>query len=256
MGCTKFYYNNLVLDAVLNPSTENAQFPVENLQHAFRTKVYRSTTNSDHIYFDFGAAEPIDSFVAVPHIIDGFGFTTASLELNNVATWVGSPLATIPITIDTVNGIASGSIGTPVNARYAKLILTSTLGYCEVSKIFIGEVSEIGSENDFQYPLDFDQDDFSNITRNRYRQKFIDTLPTQKKFKGSINTMTNDEVELVRDLNVVCSKRKPFFIRFENVNIFNEPNIINGYYYLVDNPSFKYVAGGFWDATLALEEGM
>lgn len=253
--CTKFYFNNLAESAVLNPSSENAQFPAENIQDARRTKVFRSNTNSDHVYFDFGSAEPIDSFVAVGHIIDGFGFVSASLELNNVATWTVGAIATIPVTIDTINDIAHGELVTPVNARYAKLILTSTLGYCEVSKVFIGLKEEIGTTSDFTFPLTFQMDNKAIVQRNRYGQKFVDEIVSSKKFKGDLRTLTNDEVEMVYNLANQNSFTKPFFMRIEAAQVFTDNDRVNGYYYLVDDPSFSYEAGGFWSTSLTLEEG-
>jgi hypothetical protein len=255
MSCTKFYFNNLALDAVLTPETENAQFPVENIQDARRTKVFRSTSNSDFIYFDFGSAEPIDSIFLVGHTLDGLGFTTASLELNSVATWVGSPGATIAITVDSANNIAFGELGSPVTFRYAKLILTSTLGYCEVSKIFIGVGENLGTENDFSYPLNVTFANNSTIQKNRYGQRFVDEINEQKKFSGDLKTMTNAEVEVIHDLARQNSNTKPFFLRISNVNVFTDNDRVNGYYYLTSEPQFSYESGGFWSVSLAMEEG-
>jgi hypothetical protein len=252
--CTKFYWNNLSLEAVLSPSSENAQFPVENIQDARRTKVFRSTSNADHIYFDFGAAESIDSVVAVGHTINGLGFSTATIELNNVATWTMGALASIPLTIDTLNDIAFGSLVSPVNARYAKLILTSTLGYCEVAKLFIGKMDEVGT-NDFGFPVNFQLDNKAIIQRNRYGQKFVDEITTQKLFSGSIQAMTNDECEKIYELASECSTTRPFFMRIEGAQIFNDGNRVAGYYYLKDDPVFSYTTGGFWSVGLSLEEG-
>ncbi len=255
MSCTKFYFNNLALDAVLTPETENAQFPAENIQDARRTKVFRSTSNADYIYFDFGSAESIDSVFLCGHILDGLGFTTASLELNSVATWVGAAPSTIAITVDAENNLAFGELGTPVSYRYAKLILTSTLGYCEVSKIFIGLGENLGTENDFSYPLGITFANNSTIQKNRYGQRFVDEINEQKTFRGDLRSMTNAECEVIHDLARQCSNTKPFFMRISNVNIFTDNDRVNGYYYLTQEPQFSYESGGFWSVSLAMEEG-
>lgn len=255
MSCTKFYFNNLALDAVLTPETENAQFPAENIQDARRTKIFRSTTNSDHIYFDFGSAEPVDSCFLVGHTLDGLGFTTATLELNNVATWTSGAIATITLTLDTANNLAFGELVASVNARYAKLILNSTLGYCEVSKIFIGVGENLGTENDFSYPLNVTFANNSTIQKNRYGQRFVDEINEQKKFSGDLKTMTNAEVEVIHDLARQNSNTKPFFLRISNVNVFTDNDRVNGYYYLTSEPQFTYESGGFWNVSLAMEEG-
>jgi hypothetical protein len=228
---------------------------VENIQDDRRSKVFRSTTNSDHVYFDFGAAEPVDSFVAVGDYINGLGFTAASLELNNVATWTMGALATIPITIDAVNQIAFGKIVTAVNARYAKLILTSTLGYCEVSNIFIGMEDEIGT-NDFQFPLAYKENNSAIVQTNRFGQKFIDEINVRKSFKGSIASMTNAECEIIYDMVNDRSSTKPLFMRIQDAQVFLDGNRTAGMYYLATDPEFAYTQGGFWAVSLELEEAM
>lgn len=253
--CTKLYHNNLVPLANLIPSSENALFPAENIQDARRTKVFRSNTNSDHLYLDFGAAESIDAFLCVGHIINGLGVSTVSVELNNVATWTSGAIATIAVTLDSLNNIGFGSLVTPVNARYAKIIMTSTLGYCELSKVFIGRMNEIGT-NDFNYPLAFSLDNKATIARNRYGQKFVDEIATQKTFKGDISAMTNTECEVIYDLVNNVSTTKPFFMRIEGAQVFSDPNRVAGYYYLKSEPTFTYSTGGFWSIGLDMEEGM
>lgn len=256
MSCSKFYFNNLIEEATLTPSTVNALFPVANLKDVRRTKVFRSTANTSHIYFDFGAAEPIDSIVLVGHTLNGLGITSASLELNAVATWtVGAPV-TIAITLDNINNIGHGKHTAVVNYRYAKLVMTSTLGYCELSKVFIGTARDIGATQDFAYPLNVSMDNLATISKNRFGQKFIDEVSTQKKFQGDLKTLTNEEIETVYDLVTECSVTKPFFMRLEGVDVFTETNRVNGYYYLKNEPNFKYTSGGFWDCNLDLEEGM
>lgn len=253
--CTKFYYNNMADVAVMTPSTENAQFPVENIQDGRRTKVFRSTSNSDYIYLDLGAAEAIDSFVTVGTPLDGFGVSSISVELNNVATWTSGALATISVTIDNLNNIAFGSLVTPVNARYAKIIMTSTLGYCELGKIFLGEMNEIGT-NDFAYPLKYQMNNLTSVSKNRGGQKFFDVVPSQKIFSGSIDAMTNTECDVIYDLANYVSFDRPFFFRIEDAQVFSDNNRVSGYYYLKDDPVFNYSAGGFWSVGLNLEEGM
>ncbi len=255
MSCTKFYYNNLALDASLSASSENAQFPLENIQDPRRTRVFRSGDNADHIYFDFGSAEPIDSIFLVGHQLSGLGFTTASLELNSVASWSSGAPATIAITVDAANNMAFGSINSPETYRYAKLILTSTLGYCEVGKIFIGEGTDLGTENDFTFPLDIAFNNNSTIQKNRYGQKFIDELNEQKRFGGELQMMTNEEVEIIYQMARQCSTTKPFFMRISNVNMFSDNDRASGYYYLVNEPVFLYQKGGYWNTKLVLEEG-
>jgi len=254
--CTKWYFNNLAIDANLSPSSEKALYPAENIQDTRRTRVWRSTTNTDHIYFDFGSAEDLDSIVLVDSLFNGFGFTTASLELNSVATWTMGAPVTIAITIDTNNGIAYGKHSSVVSYRYAKLKLTSTLGYCEVAKVFLGVEQEVSAQVDFSYPLKFGHDDKAVIAKNRYNQIFVDEVKRFKNISGNINTMTKDEVDVMLDLDSQCSITKPFFVRFEQTeaNLLNDNDQMSGYYRLTKELGFDLTSGGYWNCSVDMEE--
>lgn len=254
--CTKWYYNNLATSANLSPSSENALYPAENIQDTRRTRVWRSTTNTDHIYFDFGSAENLDSIVLVDSLFNGFGFTTASLELNSVATWTSGAPVTISITIDNTNGIAFGKHSSTVNYRYAKLILTSTLGYCEVSKVFIGVEREVSAQVDFSYPLKYSNQDKSIVAKNRYNQIFVDSIYRFKQISGQINTMTNSEVDVLIELDNLCSTTKPFFVRFDQaaVNLMTDNDVMAGYYRLTKELEFSLSSGNYWNTSIDMEE--
>lgn len=255
--CTRWYFNNLAEDATLSPSTENALFPATNIQDPRRTKVFRSLSNSSHVYFDFGAAEEIDSIVLVDHLLNGFGFTAATLELNSVPTWTSGAPVSIAVEIDQENGIAFGKHTSIVNYRYAKLLLTSSLGYCEVSKVFIGKEEVISSQVDFSYPLNFSRRNSSTIAKNRYNQAFVDVLPSFRQISGSIMTMTKDEVDVLLELDKICSIDRPFFIRFDEdeATLLNDNDVMAGYFRLSDELRFQLVAGGYWNcAGVSMEE--
>lgn len=256
MSCTKWYYNNLVTDASMSASSENALFPLSNISDIRRTKVFRSLTNADHIYFDFGSAEPIDSIVLVDHIFNGFGISTASLELNNVPTWTSGAPVTIAVTIDATNGIGFGKHISTVNYRYAKLLLTSSLSYCELSKIFIGKEAIISDAIDFDYPLKFKRDDKAIISKNRYNQAFVDEVFKVKTITGNLNTMNRDEVDVCLEMDKICSITRPLFVRFEqSVNsLLNDNDELSGYYMFKNEIDLSLVRGGYWNGTISLEE--
>ena len=81
-SCLKLYNVNLLDQATLTPSTENALFPATNLQDYRRSKVYRSTLNSDNIVIDFQESSEVNAIFIVGSKRDGLGVSTVTVEFN------------------------------------------------------------------------------------------------------------------------------------------------------------------------------
>ena len=248
----QFYIYNEVENSVLTASSENASFPLENLKDDRRTKVYRSLSNTDSIVLDMGGFRPIDSFMLVDHTLHGFNLSTLTLELNSVNNWV-SPIVSVPVSIDYDNGIAKYQFTTPITCRYARLVMTSTTGFCELSKFFLGAKTSYDYV-DFSYPLNFKLDNLSIVSKNRYGQKFIDEIATQRVLKAGIDYIPKDNIDDVLNWLGLVSNTRPFFINFENGQLSNDLNKFNGYYYLASEPALNFTSGNFWSLDLTLEE--
>jgi hypothetical protein len=247
-----FLYNNLIKTAVLTPSTVSAQYPVANLVDDRRTKVYRSTSNSDNIEIDLGSAQDINAF-SIVHNGTAFGVSTVTIELNSTNVWT-SPAVSQVITLDTTHGFGYHIFNIDQNYRYARIVLTSSLAYCEVSKIFLGKYASIG-ELTFEYPIKYKQNNNSSVTKNRLGQRFIDLINTQKEISGSISTMTKEEVAPLLSMLDFTSFTLPIWLIFPEGNITTDNDRINGYYYLKDDPTLSFVIGNYWNTELNFEEG-
>jgi hypothetical protein len=247
-----FYVYNELENAVLTPSTENASFPVSNLKDDRRTKTFRTNTNSDSLVIDMGSFKPIDTFCMVDHSFNGFNIATLTLQLNSTNSW-GSPAVSIPITIDYEFGIAIHEFSSTQTYRYARLVMTSTSGFCELSKVFLGMKSTY-TDVDFSYPLNFQINDLSTISKNRYGQKFIDEIGTQRIIKAKIDYIQRDNIDDFLDWLMIISNTRPFFINFNNGQMALNINRFNGYYYLSGEPSLSLESGNFWSLSLTLEE--
>jgi hypothetical protein len=248
----RFYVYNEFENGVLSASSENATFPLSNLKDDRRTKVYRSITNSDSMVLDMGSIKPIDSFCMVSHTFSGFNLSSLTLELNNVNTWTSPPVS-IPITIDYVNGIALYEFNATVNYRYARLVLSSTSGFCELSKCFLG-LRSVYADVDFSYPLNFQVNNLSTVVKNRYGQRFIDEIGTQRIIKAKIDYVPRESIDSFMDWLNLVSNTKPFFINFDNGQLAVDVNRFNGFYYLSTEPTLNLTSGNFWSLDLTLEE--
>jgi len=251
----KFLDNNLLDAATITASTQNAQYPATNLLDSRRTKTYRSVSNSDTIVIDFGTAESIDHFAIVDNWQNGFGITAITIEANGTDTW-GSPAFTTTATLDTTFGVSVKAFASAQSYRFWRIVLTSTLGYCEIANMYLGTATDIAS-NGVGYNWEYSNNDLSRQSVNRYGQKFIDDIGSQKSLSNlQFQVMDKDEIDSI--LSVYDNNRtvKPFFIYLdlETDSLFNNDDRFNGFYYFSETPVFSNISSGYYNTSLNLIE--
>jgi len=249
-----FYSNNLVDQASITASSENLLFPKSNLVHPFRTKVFRTNTNSDSIILDFNETSEIDSilFVDVPR--DGFGVSTLTLELNGTSNFT-SPAFTQAITINTAHGIASASFNTQ-NYRFARIVMTSSLGYCELSKVFIGKSIHFENNMGVNLGWSYKDDELSSSKENAYGQVFVDVKTRRRFFSFSITSMNKDELAQIMEIYDDKGETKPFYFMLGTNEMIDDPARFSGMYYLTTIPAVINKSFGLYDMALSLKEAM
>ena len=235
-NCFKLYDTNLVDSATLTPSTTNALFPVANIQDQRRSKVYRSTTNSDNIIMDFASAQTVNGIFIVSDKRSGFGVTTVTVEFNTTNSW-GSPAYSVAVPFSSTLGIGHVSFA-DISYRWARVVMTSTLGYCELSKIYIGKEVALTSTIGFGWTIK--NEDTSKKVYNRYGQLFTDELPKQKSLSFAFKNITKDDLDLINLRLDQVGEAKPVYValgdstmavdyrRFSGPLIFNDmPTVSN-----------------------------
>lgn len=250
----QFLSSNLIEGSVLTASTVNAQYPVSNILDVRRTKTYRSTSNSDNIVIDLGASEQVDSFGIVDNWQNGFGVSTITLEGNGTDSW-GSPAFTTTVTLDATFGVGIKQF-TQQSYRFWRIVMTSTLGYCELANIFIGKASAI-STNGVGYNWTYRNRDLAIKSKNRYGQLFVDDIGTQKELSNlQFQVMDKDEMDVIHNVFDANRTVKPFFIYFplETDSLVNNDDRYNGLYYFRDEPSFTNINSGYYSTSLNLTE--
>ena len=251
----KFLSSNLMEGASLTASTANAQYPVSNLTDPRRTKTYRSTSNSDNIVIDLGTAESIDHFAVVDNWQNGFGVTAITIEANGTDSW-GAPAFSTTVTLDTTFGVGIKAFSSAQSYRFWRIVLTSTLGYCELSNIFLGAATQI-TTNGVNYNWSYTNRDLSRQSTNRYGQKFIDDIGTQKELNNlQFQVMDKDEIDKIHEVFDLNRTVKPFFVYMdlESDNLYNNDDRFNGFYYFKDSPEFTNINSGYYNTTLAMIE--
>jgi hypothetical protein len=249
-----FYSDNLIDQAEISASSENSLFPVSNLTHTFRTKVFRSTTNSDSVVFDFQETSEIDSIILVDNPRAGFGVSTVTLQLNGTNTW-GSPAFSQVLTFNPTHGIAYAEFATQ-NYRFARLVMTSTLGYCELSKVFIGKKIAFDSGIGIDLGWSYQDQDLSAMKENSYGQKFVDVKTRRRRISFSIKSLNPDELDQVLEIYDAKSNNKPFFIRLGCDDMINDKDRFSGMYFMDSVPPITNKSFALYDISQTLEEAM
>ena len=247
-----FYTGNLIDNATFTASTENLSFPPSNLKDPRRTKVFRTLTNSDTLILDFQETSEIDSIFIVDEPRNGFGISTLSFDLNATSNFT-SPAYSDSLTYSTIHGVGFKSF-TQQDYRFCRLSLTSTLGYCELSKIFIGKELNLGKGPNFNWT--YQDKDLSIVKENRYGQRFVDIITRQKQVNMAFSLLNKDQLDKIFQIYDEKSTTKPFFFSVGCSTMINDPNRFAGMVYLNSVPVITNTSFGRYSLSMTLEEAM
>lgn len=248
----KIFTGNLIDNATFTASSQNLNFPPSNLKDPRRTKVFRTLTNTDTLILDFQETSEIDSIFVVDEPRNGFGVSTIALDLNSTSNFT-SPAYSDTLTFSTVHGVGFKSFAQQ-DYRFARLSLTSTLGYCELSKVFIGKELALGRGPNFNWS--YQDKDLSTIKENRYGQRFVDVITRQKQINISLSLLDKDQLDKIFKLYDENSTTKPFFISVGCVNMINDPNRFAGMVYLNSVPTITNTSFGRYSLSMTFEEAL
>lgn len=249
-----FYHSNLAKTASVTPSTENAQYPVSNLNDDRRTKVYRSTSNSDNVVFDLGSTEDVDAVCISPNWQTGFGFTAITIEANATDSW-GAPAFSQSFTFDSTFGVGITEFSATQSYRFWRLVITSTLGYCELANVFIGPKTDI-STNGIADGISYQEMDLVNRRTSEYGQEFIDDITTQTRLDSmQYNHMTTAEVTQFLSIYDNVRSVTPFWVRFKNLDsVLDDADRYSGIYKFSSKPKIQIRKAGFFNVPFSLVE--
>lgn len=251
----KFLSNNLIDSAILTASTANSLYPISNIKDPRRTKTFRSTSNSDNVVIDLGSATAVDHFAIVDNWQNGFGVTSITIEANGTDAWT-SPAFSTTATLDTTFGVSIKQFESAQTYRFWRIVITSTLGYCEIANMFLGSATAI-TTNGVAYGWNYINKDLSRSSSSRYGQQFIDDIGTQKELTNlQFQVMDKDEIDKIFEVYDRNRVVKPLFLSFplESDSLINNENRFNGFYYLKSEPTFTNINSGYYNTTLNFTE--
>lgn len=231
----EIYSDNLIYQSIITASSENAQFPVENILDPRRSKVYRSTSSSANIVFDFGESSQVDSFFLVSDKKNGLGVHTITLEFSHTNVWT-SPAATEVITLDPQYN--AGYKEFPVKEyRFCRMVMTSTLSYIELANIFIGKKLDLNRSINFNWSVK--DNELSTKQANRYGQIFSDVIGKQRTINASLSLLDKEQLDKINFVIDFYGETRPMFVRIGCENMVNNPLRFSGMFYLNDTPQIS-----------------
>lgn len=231
----EIYSDNLVRQSIITASSENAQFPVDNILDPRRSKVYRSTSSSASIVFDFGETSEVDSFFLVADKRHGLGVSTITLEFSHTNVW-SSPAATEVITLNAEYNAGYKEFAVK-EYRFCRMVMTSTLSFCEIANVFIGKKLDLNRSINFNWSIK--DNELSRKQTNRYGQIFSDIINKQRVINASLSLLDKDQLDKINSVIDLYGETKPFFVRIGCDNMVNNPLRFSGMFYFNDIPQIS-----------------
>jgi len=256
MSNMSFGTNNQASGATysLLSGTENAQFPLTNLNKVFTTKSFRSTGTSCVIQIDWSNSESVDTFMMVGNNLTGMGVTAATIEFSPTTSFPGTTIETIDLSAEHNFGFVQFTEG---SYRYAKLTLTGT-SYCELSNLYIGKRTEIVNNN-------FDTTSFTYAIKERFKSKannygqlFIDQYNFTNNLQGTIKYANLTEFEQINDMFTTSGNTTPIWFMLDAdgdlSTDLSSKYLFSGYFYLNGALQWKTVAPNLFDTVIRMIE--
>lgn len=257
MSGITFLSENLFNLGVLTVTTgtENAQFPLSNLQQDTTTKKFRSVGNTVVIEVDLLQIREIDTIALVGDATTNLGVTAVTVKTAVTNDFTGA--TPIPITLSEAHNIGYEFI-TPVNHRYVEITLTGTGAYAELSNVFIGKKINLANNAFATASFKYGYDDQSQSRENRYGQRFIHVLPLVKRLIGRIEYCDKTEQEILDDMFSYHGRHKPIWVIIDpagdamNAGEFK----LAMYSYILKQPLWSAVGGQHYNVSLELDQAV
>ena len=232
MSSAQFFFENIFDAATLTASSEDSDFPASNLQHPFRTKVWRTsgaTAGTANLVIDHGSAKAVTAI-----ILANYNWTEApgtfDLEFHTSDSW-GAPSATVDLT--SVFAATPDSFGNrnvilstfaSKSYRYNRLNIVYSPGAVptdwDLGRIFLGTY--------FEPTYDYLYEHYERIVDPSYigssvgGQEHVDEISKYREKEISFVAQTYAQWRLFQDVVNEVGFSKDLFVAFDPDNYPNE----------------------------------
>lgn len=255
MSNVKLYNFNLVTqpETTFTASVEDTGFKATNLKDPRSTKEWKATTATANVIIDLKTTEAVDSVLVKGHHLDGFGFSSMTIEANFTSDF-SSPSFSTTLTPDFQFNFGIVSFASK-SFRFWRIIISGSGTFVSLSNIFIGNFVQMVNNN-----IDFGWNnrdiDISKIQTNRYNQILIDKITRQKQLNSlSFKLMNKTEVDQIFGIYDDNGITEPIWVVIdESEVIINDKDRFSGQFYLTNVPQVTNSAFSLYDTTLSLRE--
>lgn len=250
MSCFEIYNTNLVNQATLTSNSANELFPLSNIKDNRRTKVFRSNENASWVVFDFNESSDVDTIFLLAEKRNGFGFNTATIQFNGTSNFA-SPAYSYSIELSETHSIAHLEIP-KISYRFCRILMSSSLGYCELSKVYLGTKAVLSKTIKFGWNIK--EENLSKKSTNRYGQLFVDIISTQKKIDFAYSLLTKDDVAVLNAILDQCSEVSSLWVKLGSANMSEDFRRTSGAYILADMPAITNTNFNRFSLSMSLSE--
>lgn len=220
-----FMYDNLVDSATITATStggESTGFPVTNLQHSFRTKVWQTSTGSAKCIFNLGSAQKVSCAALINYDWTSTGPSTLNLEFvassgfGDAAAHTESLTFAVNPTTNDNNGCIVKTF-TSQSYQYIRLniVSTDTTGW-EIGRVFLGTYLEPTDNYRIEYEQNFI--DMSRSLQTIGGQEHIDEIEMYRTINFECIPATQTEWEQFQTMCLTVGKKKDLFISFDYDN--------------------------------------
>lgn len=256
MGLVLFSENYLQYATLsLTTGTENAQFPLTNIQNDSPSYKFRSQENSIVVLIDTIQTRDMDTFAFVGDPIDGINISSIVVKTSINTDFSGSPTINVNISSDHNLGYV---FFTEVTHRYVQLTITGSGSFAELSNCFIGKRVELTNNNIAYSSFKFHDNENTVVRKNSYGQKFVDRRNTVLTLGGSIEAIDETEYLALKDVFERHGLHTPLWIMVDkDSSTFSEGVYeFTNYGYLTKVPEWFSLGGFLWRTAIEVEQAI
>jgi hypothetical protein len=245
-------FSNKVDDYTISSSSEDANYPDDNVQHNSLIKAWHSTSvEGEYLELDMGAGVEgtADTAILAGHNLTSGG-TIILRAIASGGSW-GSPALSANMTLQT--GIILDYISAGHNYRYWRFYLDDSAnadGYISVGRLFIGEYLQADPSSYEGFPIKHVRTDSGSFSISN--QYYSDEGVGYRELKYAFPRTANTAKTAIETMWNTVGKHKPLF--FANFDSSYWSVIDPIYCTIIEDITFTKLRGNDWEYSLTLRE--
>jgi hypothetical protein len=253
-------YNYAFKDSTdLYASSENPDFPKENLKDYSLSKVFRTSSivGEQSIVFDFSTTDEVDSAVLLFSRIEDSKLSPAAvvkLQANATNSW-GTPAFEQTLSFDNDMSTMSYFSLTDISYRFWRIAITdpfNAYGYIEFPKLYIGKKLAITRIPEIGFELNIE--DLSKSQSTPYGHRYFDIYPNRRSLSFNYNMITDADVFTIADSYERNGMVTPIVVCLDSTEVLFDKDRFLIYGTYASSIQIKHVVKRYFSFPMAIEE--